>query len=50
MKAHFKCMNDKCGWEYKDKPGPTQCPFCGSIYVEWVNYKEWYDTQKKSGN
>ena len=39
MKAEFRCLD--CGHEYEDEPGPTACPECGHIYVEWVNYGEW---------
>lgn len=35
--AHNKCM--KCKMQWHDEPGPhTECPKCGSIYVEWMNY------------
>ena len=35
--AKFKCL--KCGHGWKDKPGPTQCPKCGHLFVKWVNYE-----------
>jgi rubrerythrin len=38
MLAEFKCL--KCGYEYKDKPGPTICPKCSHLYVKWVNYED----------
>ena len=38
MKAEFKCL--KCGYEYKDEPGPTVCRRCGHLYVKWLNYNE----------
>lgn len=35
----YKCM--KCDHYFeKEKPGPTECPNCGHLYVEWLNYKE----------
>jgi len=43
MKAKFKCM--KCKYEYEADPGPTICPLCNSLYVEWTNY--WIDFNKK---
>ncbi len=41
-KAEYKCM--KCGYQYISDPGPTVCPWCGSLYVEWTNYTK--DFQK----
>ena len=38
-KAIYKCM--KCKHRYKGEPGPTHCPKCGHIYIEWINYKLW---------
>ena len=35
-KAEYKCM--KCEYQYTSDPGPTTCPHCGSLYVEWTNY------------
>ncbi len=39
MEAEFKCL--KCTLNWSSKPGPTQCPKCGHLYVKWVNYEEW---------
>lgn len=39
MLANFKCC--KCAYKYKSQPGPTQCPRCDNLYVEWTNYEEW---------
>ncbi len=36
--ADYYCL--KCNHRYKDKPGPTQCPKCGHLYVKWLNYGE----------
>ena len=37
--ATFRCL--KCDYEWQDIPGPTECPKCGHIWVEWVNWDEW---------
>lgn len=37
--AFYKCL--KCGYEWKGKPGPVECPKCYHLYVKWVNYEEW---------
>ena len=39
MNCKFKCMKCRCDYETV-KAGPTQCPNCGSLYVEWLNWKE----------
>ena len=36
--SKFKCL--KCGHDWKDMTGPTQCPVCGHLYVKWVNYEQ----------
>ena len=49
MNAKFKCL--KCKFEWEDNPGPTQCPKCKHIWVEWTNYekwREWADRKDKS--
>ena len=38
MAAKYKGMI--CEHKYTDKPGPTACPECGNVSVEWLNYKE----------
>lgn len=38
MKARYRCLD--CGHEYLGEPGPTQCPVCGHLYVEWLNHEE----------
>ncbi len=47
MKAKFKCL--KCKYVYKTKPGPTECPKCRHIWIEWVNYEEWRKWNKSTG-
>ena len=46
--AEYKCL--KCGDEWEHRPRPTECPTCGHLYVEWVNYelmrKYWDDIEK----
>jgi len=34
----FKCL--ACKHEYKANPGPTQCPKCKHLLIEWVSYEE----------
>ena len=46
--AEFKCL--KCDYEYKDKPGPTQCPKCGHLYAKWLNYEDLAKKWKKKYN
>jgi len=38
MLAEFQCL--KCGCQWRNVPGPTQCPNCNHLYVKWVNYEE----------
>ena len=38
MEAHLRCQ--KCGHEWREKPGPTQCPECGHLYIDWLNFEE----------
>jgi hypothetical protein len=47
LKAEFRCL--KCGFEWKDKPGPTECRVCGHLYVKWVNYEEWRKWAEEKG-
>jgi hypothetical protein len=37
VNAKYKCL--KCGLEYESDPGPTQCPSCGHLYIDWLNYE-----------
>ena len=39
INCKFKCM--RCGYYFEnERPGPTQCPKCNNLYVEWLNWKE----------
>ena len=39
LECKYKCR--KCNHEFKNKePGPTQCPKCGHLYVDWLNWEE----------
>ena len=40
IKPKYVCQKCKKKFQ-REKPGPTECPFCNHIYVDWVNYKEW---------
>ena len=31
----------KCKFKFKGRPGPVQCPTCGHLYIQWLNYKLW---------
>lgn len=40
--AKYKCY--KCNYKYNGKPGPQPpCPKCGSLYIDWINYKEFME-------
>ena len=47
MLAKFRCL--KCGFKWEDNPGPTQCPICGHLYVEWENYEKWREWAEEQG-
>lgn len=34
--AHLKCQN--CLRQWHRVPGPHECPFCGHLYIDWLNY------------
>ena len=36
--ATFKCL--RCGYQWSNIPGPTECPYCNHLYVKWLNYEE----------
>lgn len=38
-KEKYKCMNNKCGFEFEAKTGPVTCNLCKSIYVKWVSFE-----------
>ena len=35
--AKFKCL--KCGYEWEEVTGPTQCSKCNHLWVKWINYE-----------
>jgi len=43
--ALYKCL--KCNHKYRDELGPTRCPKCGHLYIEWLNYEKWKNTYEK---
>ena len=42
--ASYKCL--RCTCKYEANPGPTTCPMCGNLYINWINYKD-FDIYKK---
>ena len=36
--AKYRCCI--CGNRWKQPPAPVECT-CGSLHVEWVNWKNW---------
>jgi len=46
--AHLRCR--KCGKEWLEPPGPTQCPTCFHLYLDWLNYtpQRYYWVPKRS--
>lgn len=36
--AAYKCLS--CSFEYKGRPGPTQCPVCNGLQIKWLNYEQ----------
>ena len=37
-KPTYVCQ--RCGLRFeREKPGPTECPACEHLYVDWVNYE-----------
>ena len=38
-RCKLRCMKCDYYWE-EERPGQTQCPMCGYLYVDWLNYKE----------
>jgi Zn finger protein HypA/HybF involved in hydrogenase expression len=37
--ATYKCLN--CNHIYKEQAGPTECPLCGHIWIQWIDYEKW---------
>ena len=50
--ARFQCL--KCFYLWQSRPGPTECPACGHVYVKWLNYeemrKEWDHNERITEN
>jgi len=40
VKAKYKCL--KCNYKFESNPGPTSCPNCGHLYIEWLNYRGYW--------
>jgi len=39
MSCKYRCQ--KCGHRFEiEKPGPVNCPKCGHLYIDWLNFKE----------
>lgn len=36
--AAYRCLS--CGKEWGGWIGPTECPYCGHLYVKWLDYPE----------
>lgn len=36
--ARYRCQG--CKHEWDQAAGPTQCPKCGHLYLDWLNYEE----------
>lgn len=51
--ASYLCVNCKQYFEseYDNKERryyhPSNCPYCGNIYFEWVNYRELFENESK---
>lgn len=49
MYCKYKCQ--KCDRKWKvNKPGPhhcSECPFCGNVYFDWLNFEEVIKDLKK---
>ena len=49
--ARYRCM--KCEHEFqqlqggKEHPPPDGCPGCGSLYLDWLNYREDFANKEK---
>jgi Zn finger protein HypA/HybF involved in hydrogenase expression len=44
--AKFKCSS--CQTEWRSAAGPSQCSSCGSLYLDWLNYKELFIDKSKN--
>jgi len=48
MVCKYVCRN--CWYEFeREKPGPTECPKCKELYVDWINYEEVLQEIKEQG-
>jgi rubredoxin len=36
--AQYRCLSCQAVWQ--QLAGPTDCPNCGDLYVEWTNYEQ----------
>ena len=36
--AEYRCR--RCKHEWSEQTGPTQCPACGRLYVDWLTHEE----------
>ena len=43
--AKYRCKS--CHSEWEDYSGPTECPVCRHLYVDWLNYEELSKKDKK---
>ena len=39
MRSKYQCQKCEHKWE-EANPGPTECPKCGHLYVDWLNFQE----------
>lgn len=48
-KEIFKCMNEKCGYEWRSNPGwQDSCWKCGHYYMKYENfYADWVLTNNE---
>lgn len=37
--AEYKCQ--RCDYKWAHPPKPTECPECGHLYCDWINFKLW---------
>ena len=43
MKSKYICGTEDfpgCGKQFEREPGVITCPYCGYLYVTWLNYNE----------
>lgn len=44
LKELFRCMS--CNRRFEASCGPVEC-ICGSLYVEWLSFREWEKYRRK---